>query len=109
MGKWDAEHRTAGRVPSADERTRRAPARKDKRRWCRGKVGVEHQPAIRKGDNYTYARRVCEQWQPGKRWTRWLCCEQEYCTACGKILRHARRRLHPATDCRMIRQYVHTY
>lgn len=67
-------------------------SRKNRRRWCRGRVGVEHQLAIRMGDKYTASRRECGWAYRNKpvdwRWQRWICCEQEYCTACGKILRH---------------------
>jgi hypothetical protein len=68
--------------------TPRGRIRKDRRRWCRGKTGVEHQLAIRV-DKYTNAAETCEMRFPGRRWQWWHCSEQEYCTACGKIMRHS--------------------
>lgn len=75
--------------PVFPERARPIRGRKDRRRWCRGKVGIEHQKAIRTNKFYLARDRTgCYDWQPGERWSRWICVEQEYCTQCGKILRH---------------------
>ena len=65
----------------------RAPRRKNTRRWCRGKVGVPHTPAIREGD----PKEQVPDWLKRcgtNSWTgKWRCAEQEYCTRCGKIIR----------------------
>lgn len=77
------------RVDDTGEKVFRGRGRKDRRKWCKGKVGVVHQTEIRLGDKYTYAMKVCQMWQPSKRWGRWICVEQEVCSRCGKILRHS--------------------
>lgn len=58
-------------------------ARKARRKWCRGKVGVEHVTDIR--------RRVYGRDQPGpckplRSDGSWWCRHETYCTICGKIL-----------------------
>jgi len=64
-------------------------ARKDRRRWCRGKPGVAHTIEIRPCDpKWGYSVRVCgypRYWRSPI----WICVEQEFCTTCGKILRHS--------------------
>lgn len=69
---WNREHKAA-------------PARKDTRRWCRGKVGREHTLAIVRDDYGWHVGRKCQEpsWLPGY----WSCHHQERCTTCGKILR----------------------
>ena len=86
-GKWtnDAatrqEHRTT--LPEVP----RHRSRKDTRRWCRGKVGVEHQTEVRldrpawKRDDVPDCYRP--EWWPSS----WWCNHQEVCTVCNKILR----------------------
>jgi hypothetical protein len=70
-------------------RSRRPKARKDTKRWCRGKVGVEHTPEIqsdRRGLG-PYPCRVPPDWA---RWrSTWWCHHVERCSECGKILRHS--------------------
>jgi hypothetical protein len=85
----EEESRSSQRAPDIVPRVRPARARKDRRRWCRGKVGIKHQTTISIWKIYL-ARGItdCYQYQPGKKWTRWICVEQESCTQCGKILRH---------------------
>lgn len=76
-------------------------ARKDKRRWCRGKVGVEHTPAIRFSQHRDWwanhpknPREVSCAWWPWGvyAYKRWSCYHEEACTSCGKILRHSLER-----------------
>ena len=88
--------RSAERSSAAAEPAKRAPARKDTRRWCKGKPGREHVPRIvrlRTG----YVSRSCE-WVPRYDWrairagddnfpVRWACGHFESCANCGKILR----------------------
>lgn len=76
------------------------PAKKDKRRWCRGKVGVEHVTEIVED---RWAGRGCRGYDIGK-WVRyddrkewvivdqgWMCCHIEQCVNCGKKMRHIPR------------------
>lgn len=88
------------RVIAPEEPTKRR-ARKDRRRWCRGKVGVEHVLVIQKSKNDRYVNSDCEwrcehHWSAflyGKRWVStdevfWHCRHQRACANCGKILEH---------------------
>lgn len=76
-------------------RRRQARGRKNTKRWCRGKVGVEHalvfgyrswtlsfnragQPPCRPPSDWMQNRRVDE----------WICLHVLKCDECGKILRH---------------------
>lgn len=102
MSGWDDE-------PRLDERRASAPdvpkhgRKKKTRRWCKGKVGVEHQVEIvldertlswrtHNGDrppcyrpdwvaNSTRASRSPRAWS-------WLCSHVKRCSVCGKILEH---------------------
>jgi hypothetical protein len=66
----------------------RAPARKNTRHWCRGRPGREHQRQLREVQN-SFHPRSCE-WRP-RIWdsseVAWHCAHEEFCAACGKILR----------------------
>lgn len=66
--------------------TREVPAhrsRKDTKRWCRGKVGVEHQPMIEpRRDGGCHAI----LWGGPPHEDHWFCMHQEVCMECGKIL-----------------------
>jgi len=80
---WD----TKGSV-SDQRRTDPSPekfghAKKDTKRWCKGKVGREHVTEIRMEDwlgrDYRCGRHT---------WTgRWMCWESNVCTVCGKKMR----------------------
>jgi len=63
-------------------------ARKDKRRWCKGKVGREHDYQISVPEN-TYLKdchvEVYHFWY-GEPYERWRCRHQMICTKCGKQL-----------------------
>lgn len=82
MNEWENEH--------ADRPTPQR-GRKNRRRWCKGKVGVEHVPAVRVSKWGTHAsqfwpdRKPCfrADWYPN----RWFCHHEVYCTTCGKITR----------------------
>lgn len=66
--------------PSPDEQRERTPSRrKTTRRWCRGKVGVEHQTVIERDERKPWL--TCRHVNPG--W--WTCNHHEVCTVCGKI------------------------
>lgn len=80
--------------PANQPRSR--PGRKDRRRWCRGKPGVEHVTTI--SIHEWRDRSPCGWWtyytlhgsDHGLRIenTTWSCRHIEQCVACGKILRH---------------------
>lgn len=98
---WD-ERRDVVRADARDETPHRS--RKDRRAWCRGKIGVEHQPVIKLDKFWERQQRL----DPAKRcrWSMWViagrpvddrlywhCLHQELCSGCGKILNW---RLEPA-------------
>lgn len=87
MSDWNDEPRLSERRASAPEVPRHR-SRKDRRRWCRGRVGVEHELGVRVG---RYARGRVERgkapchspsWRPGS----WWCNHERYCVNCGKIV-----------------------
>lgn len=75
---------------ATDARPRPQRGRKDTRRWCRGKVGVEHvvETRVNKHATYRVERGVgtpsCyrAEWWP----SRWWCNHEVACVNCGKIL-----------------------
>jgi hypothetical protein len=93
--------------PRLDERRSSAPdvakhgKKKNTRRWCRGKVGVEHQLEVRLDERTTAWRQHMHPDRPlcyrpdwlaqggrsGRRpesWS-WMCSHIRVCTVCGKI------------------------
>jgi hypothetical protein len=72
-------YRTA-RVYPEPSSPRRAPGRKDTRHWCRGKVGVSHQPAQRQGAKYYFAQR--ESWIFA-----WVTCGKQFDWCMGSPVR----------------------
>lgn len=96
MVKWW----NSGDPVSAQRRTDPAhppkpPGKKDKARWCKGKVGVEHAWAviIPVNTDSFYLRRECSMVTygrvGGKTWNTWLCKHRVVCTKCGRIKRRA--------------------
>jgi hypothetical protein len=84
--------------PRRDERHARVPeprikhrARKDRRHWCKGKVGVPHRPVIRLGKYAAFRVRYVDR-NPcyAATWLRrsnyWICSHERACEVCGKIL-----------------------
>lgn len=73
-------------------RERPASKKKNTRRWCRGKPGVEHTPMIELDSGGQQRVRdgkdACYQW-PYSSWDRWVCRHHEICTTCGKILKRS--------------------
>ena len=99
---WDVNEprRDEVRASGADKPPHRS--RKDRRRWCRGKSGVEHTPEVRLSRASLYmatrwpGRERCE-WRHG--WKRvdgkavpdcenwhWTCGHELGCSTCGKVL-----------------------
>jgi hypothetical protein len=86
VSDWDDE-------PRLDERRAAAPdvprhrARKNRRRWCRGKVGVEHVLDVRVSRHLSALNRVGAPCYRPEWWPRsWWCNHERYCTNCGKII-----------------------
>jgi hypothetical protein len=113
--KWDwglpssrsSEVRAASRTDP--EPAKRAPGRKDTKRWCRGKEGVEHQVTVvlhkyaslhgcgwSKSGHWVRAGPVpprgvtLPKWPRNREWVvtgqTWRCFHEYQCTACGKFL-----------------------
>lgn len=61
-------------------------AKKDTKRWCRGKVGVEHEPIVRKRAGYWHDK-PCRGSVVSLDWL--ACNHEEACVNCGKILKWA--------------------
>ncbi len=81
---------------------RRRPAKKDTRRWCRGKVGREHTLKIAVPPNAHQAncgwrtrRHVDDTYPPS--WS-YFCRHAELCTVCGKVFRRYFDWLHEETS-----------
>jgi hypothetical protein len=92
MSKWDSNELKPAWVDPPDP-PRVGHARKDRRRWCRGRMGRHHvinEPEISAlGRSYlarTGATVACYRAEWYAQF--WLCQHQVRCTACGKILRH---------------------
>lgn len=94
-GDWER------RRDPAMSRTARGHQRKDRKRWCRGKPGVEHEGAYGRLRNQWSYDQPCgwvvwsrdnwpwPAWRNGACCSYWRCCEQEYCAVCGKIVRNS--------------------
>lgn len=74
--------------PIRSDEWRRAPAKKNTKRWCRGKVGVEHTPEVVLNRWGYRPERCCAapDWMTQLWRSPWRCFHQRRCTTCGKIL-----------------------
>lgn len=75
------------RKPAETLRPPRTRSKKDTARWCRGKVGREHEPVTRL-DRSGY-RRPCgptPEWAARFNRAPWICRHETHCAACGKVL-----------------------
>lgn len=61
MSDWteSANKRRDARHTKGPERSRPKPAKKDTKKWCRGKVGVEHEPKCMQGRFPEYRILAC--------------------------------------------------
>lgn len=69
---------------------KRAPGRKNTRRWCKGRPGREHTPEIAVPDNRLGLRDKCGWYDlriGGLTTASYYCQHVERCAACGKVLR----------------------
>lgn len=89
MSDWDAP---TPREPLESDGWPAQRRKKNTKRWCRGKAGVEHEPEFVLRTNHL-SRPVTCHWalyyvrgitpKP-----RWWCTHQERCSKCGKIVDH---------------------
>lgn len=77
-------------IPPDPEEPRRTPSTKDRRRWCKGKVGRPHKPQIAIPPNAPtdlcgWVERINRFTTEPEYWYR--CHHVELCAECGKVLR----------------------
>ena len=70
-------------------------AKKNTRKWCKGKVGVEHEIEIVRHHYYASHDRKCHWWDIVLRGgevkdRRWICYHAQRCVFCGKYVATAR-------------------
>lgn len=92
---------TETKAPPAGDSWRKARAKKNRRSWCGGHEGREHEPEIRLEKGVASRRRFSLRQETARcRWTMWFvsgkpmsgklhwsCSHEEVCTSCGRILR----------------------
>lgn len=88
MGHYDDYGSERPAPPLVSDAWKRSPGKKDTRRWCRGKVGVEHELEV---NLQTWA--LSMKYKCGwRKWRRdvphWSCYHQSRCVKCGKIMEH---------------------
>jgi hypothetical protein len=79
--------RVAQIAAAVQDTPRNSPRRKNTRRWCKGKVGVEHVPAIVFRPWYGRTCQAAQGWQLSLFKSEWMCEHREICQNCDKILR----------------------
>lgn len=90
MSKWDDDElRLDERKASAPE-TPKHRSKKNTRRWCRGKNGVEHVTEVRLNNmsRFLWDRdKSCyrSEWNS----KRWWCNHERFCVNCGKIMKYS--------------------
>lgn len=67
--------------------------KKNRQRWCRGKVGVEHSTELRMSKWHQHRVAVGHQpqgcqWWPWGRNSGYQCFHERVCTECGRIVKH---------------------
>lgn len=79
----------AAAQPLESDSWAKSPAKKDTRRWCKGKVGREHVREIREHRYLPALKRdpQCGPWIASDGWViqEWHCHHEVYCTVCGKV------------------------
>lgn len=86
MSDWKAgsiKRRDARSTKSPNEVPKPGPAKKDTKRWCRGKPGVEHRPVCRDYSEAKLTRFVAHDGHEVKLHKGW---KLLVCTECGKEL-----------------------
>jgi len=82
---------STARTDATVNHARSAPPTKDRRRWCRGKAGIQHVVVMVYRPYYGHTCRIFEYTvrRPGgrdKHVKRWTCSHQWACDNCGKVL-----------------------
>jgi hypothetical protein len=99
MAKWyDAQPSPRDQRRTDPVHPPKPPAKKDKTRWCRGKVGVDHvwKVMVPANTDGWFIGRPCSKsvYYTGsgdmvREWTRFLCKHRIVCASCGKVRRRA--------------------
>lgn len=85
----DRLSRSAQLAEAVSDTMPRGRGRKDTKRWCRGKVGTEHEPRVEYRSQYGHACGWMWWYRGGvKDSGYWSCHHSEVCQRCGKVLRH---------------------
>jgi hypothetical protein len=93
LRNWGEEKKQDILIPETPPKT---PAKKNTKRWCKGKVGVEHFPQVELSHYYAGSRtrmgkptcyRSDQSWRGNKQV--WLCSHCIRCANCRKILHEA--------------------
>lgn len=112
---WESGLRLDEARVVAAETPKQHRSKKDRRHWCRGKVGIEHKPEYRisKNNQYWLTRYPGDYrwsggcgWRQDRRWVRaisnweyipdkwyYSCLHEKGCSECGKILTYSHRLL----------------
>lgn len=78
-----------------EQPARRAPARKDTKRWCKGKVGREHMPVVAMSHHFLSPLPSGKEYRcgwvlrgvvDGERRERWNCLHKRRCDVCERVL-----------------------
>lgn len=86
MREWNEPRRDEA-LASAPEVPRHR-SRKDRKRWCRGKVGVEHVPeTVLRARRYVWSDGGPACFRPEWNPERWHCWHRIRCASCGRTLR----------------------
>jgi len=74
--------------PLLDAPTKKTPSKKDTRKWCRGKEGVEHVVALETNSwtNPNTHETVRCRWTPWGKRPHYTCWCRKRCTTCGKVM-----------------------
>lgn len=87
---WDTKPRAK---PPPPEEPKTARAKKDRRHWCRGKVGVEHRPVVVLSKDWSWFEgsdrdqaRCYWWWQNWRKEWVYTCAHVSQCAECGKML-----------------------
>jgi hypothetical protein len=91
--KWDEQSAYALRTDRRSRESRHRGTKTNTRKWCKGKVGVEHTPEVVKGECWGHAckeagwySQITRTWQPRGGW---VCWHIVACSQCGKHLSRA--------------------
>lgn len=94
---WAFEQDKPKNTPLPDPSpAKRAPGKKDTKHWCRGKVGVPHEPEVTLDHNYGlvcrphryYNWRLTSVPREQRFYWAWSCRHRITCKNCGKVLEY---------------------